>query len=158
MSLGLAKSTIKAYDSAWYFYSNFCASLLPLPFPVDISDFCCKEWLCFLSSLPCWNSSICAPHLTGLLPCSWSMAVIPWRDPGSPWSLPALRFASRSPFPSLPQDRRCNNSSPPCSILHTEIPGEMVILCLSTLRPAPQEGNLVSSESYELQPYLKILH
>lgn len=84
MSLGLAKSTIKAYDSAWYFYSNFCASLLPLPFPVDISDFCCKEWLCFLSSLPCWNSSICAPHLTGLLPCSWSMAVIPWRDPGSP--------------------------------------------------------------------------
>ncbi len=40
MRLGLAKSTIKAYDSAWYFYSTFCASLLLKPLPVNISVIC----------------------------------------------------------------------------------------------------------------------
>lgn len=40
MRLGLAKSTIKAYDSAWYFFSSFCASLLLSPLPVDVSVVC----------------------------------------------------------------------------------------------------------------------
>ena len=40
MSLGLAKSTIKAYDSAWYFFSSFWANCLLSPLSVDISVVC----------------------------------------------------------------------------------------------------------------------
>lgn len=37
-----------------------------------------------------------------------------------------------------------------CSCIHAQIPGLLLILCLSTLHLTPQEGNLVSSESHEL--------
>ena len=40
MRLGLAKSTIKAYDSAWYFFSSFCINLLLCSYPLDISVVC----------------------------------------------------------------------------------------------------------------------
>ena len=40
MRLSLAKSTIKAYDSACFFFSSFCANLLLSPLPVDISVVC----------------------------------------------------------------------------------------------------------------------
>ena len=39
MRVGLAKSTLK-YDSAWYFFSSFCANLLLSPIPIDISVVC----------------------------------------------------------------------------------------------------------------------
>lgn len=39
MRLGLAQSTIKAYDSAWFFYSSFFRFFLS-PSPVDISVVC----------------------------------------------------------------------------------------------------------------------
>lgn len=37
IKLGLAKSTIKAYDSAWFFFSFFCTNLILIPLPVDMS-------------------------------------------------------------------------------------------------------------------------
>ena len=48
--LGLAKSTIKAYDSAWYFFSSFCANLILSPIPEDISAVCAFIVFSFESS------------------------------------------------------------------------------------------------------------
>lgn len=47
--LGLAKSTLKTYNSAWSYYSSFCIAHAVSTVPVDISTVCAFIVHCFES-------------------------------------------------------------------------------------------------------------